>query len=59
MINKMKKLNEYENEWVLLDKNSNVLFHSKEFADVYDESMKYPRGKNSIARILKPGTCCY
>ena len=59
MVNKMKKLNEYENEWILFDENKKVLFHSKEFADVYDESMKYSHDRNTIAKIYPPGTCCF
>ena len=54
-----KEYKEYKNEWILINKKKKVLFHSKEFVDVFRESKKYPLDKNTITKIRVPGTCCY
>jgi hypothetical protein len=54
----MKK-EEYENKWVLLDKNNKVIYFSDNIGDVVRKGKKYPVDEVSIEKKIEHGICFF
>jgi hypothetical protein len=53
---KIKRQNKHENNWVLLNKKSKVIYRSSNVADVFRKGQEYPYGTVIIEQRFKPGT---
>jgi len=54
--NKEKK---FIGQWVLIDRKSNIIFHSSDIVEVVKEGRKYPLGKVDIEKQFEEGSCFF
>jgi len=55
----MKNKEQYDGEWVLLDKKGEVIAHSKNVIQIIEKGKKFTPGDVSIEQKLAHGTCFF